>query len=103
MEVVMKSLVYKLVFVSSFVVSTVAFAQTSDPGNLTQAQAVPSGGAAQTSSYGGASAGSGDAGSSAQTGSGHGLFGFLHGKAGSGHHGDECVGPVSYCTPFFGS
>jgi hypothetical protein len=38
-----------------------------------------------------------------QAGSGHHLFGgmFRHGNAASGK--EQCVGPVSYCSIFFGS
>jgi len=86
----MKSLVRNLVIVVAVAAPVVSFAQENTPAAQPQQSNV------QTSSYGGTASGMD------QTGSQQKGFGLLHRRDDS-VHGDNCAGPVSYCSIFFGN
>ncbi|HWT37267.1 MAG TPA: hypothetical protein VN289_13350 [Paraburkholderia sp.] len=86
----MKSFVRTLVLVAAVAAPAISHAQESHPAAQTQQSDV------QTSGYGGAASGKEQMGSQ-QKGSA-----LLHRRDDSAH-GNNCAGPISYCSIFFGS
>jgi uncharacterized low-complexity protein len=95
-ELVMKSVFIAMAVATALMVPAASFAQSTAPAKGVQSQvALSSGGVAD--------------GTSASGSAGHERFGaraadFFHrGNARNSQQRNQCVGPVSYCTIFFGS
>ncbi|MBN3756170.1 hypothetical protein G3N95_24740 [Paraburkholderia sp. Tr-20389] len=84
----MKSIVRTLVIVAAFAAPVLSHAQQSNPVAQPQQSDV------QTSGYGGTASGKDQTGSQKGTG-------LLH-RRGDSTRGDNCAGPISYCSIFFG-
>jgi len=87
----MKALIAASVATAALLASTAVFAQTNQPADNTQAPAEAARSTAQVAQSNGAA-------------EQHHWYSFLHRDEGhDSRSNNDCVGPVSYCTIFFGS